>query len=345
MYRLTRRTTKNMQKIAFSNSIRIVSDIHLEKPTQLAMYNSIQPTPMKYLALLGDIGDPSRPNYREFLLKQAGAYEQVFLVAGNHEYYGKCYQRVNDLIKSICDQASNIQFLNNSKFKINAATPINIIGGTLWSHIPDSRAAELAKTTVDLKYIYYDYLESQTQNAATYINPQNVSNYIDAPNKSNYINPQFENDIQCGNRRGCRGRIQYGSCGGCKDYYIHRQTRQKTNVALINYRIIQQLHADCVKFIDDNISETDTNIILTHHAPSFDCLKDHNSNFVYKNGNDVKEIFATDLSRYFTKNIKYWCYGHTHIPYHKKINNTTLLSNPLGYRGLNFNIDCAVSLD
>ena len=76
-------------------------------------------------------------------------------------------------------------------------------------------------------------------------------------------------------------------------------------------------------------------------------MKDENDEFVFKNGNKVKQLFATDLSRYFGKNIDYWCYGHTHIPYYKKIDNTVLLSNPMGYKPqkTKFNFDCIIDLD
>lgn len=39
------------------------------------------------LGLLGDIGNPALPTYRDFLYHQATRFKLVLVLAGNHEYY------------------------------------------------------------------------------------------------------------------------------------------------------------------------------------------------------------------------------------------------------------------
>ncbi len=40
------------------------------------------------MALLGDISYAKKDNYQSFLLEQAQRFEKVFVIAGNHEFYG-----------------------------------------------------------------------------------------------------------------------------------------------------------------------------------------------------------------------------------------------------------------
>lgn len=246
----------------YRNSIRIISDLHLERPWRINQYNihvkkSVQ---TKYIALLGDIGDPKQKSYKNFLFEQADNYEKVFVIAGNHEYYFKTIEHANQMIDDICSTRSNLVFMNDKKV---VHENINFIGTTLWSNLS---ANENSK---DLTHI-----------------------------------------------RGKNGKR-------------------------IQSWIITNLHRRSVDFIENSICPTKKNIVLSHHAPSYQCLK-RNNNFVYRNGDQVKEIFATPLEWLFPKGIDYWCYGHTHIPQYILIGNTRVCSNPLT-RG--FNINFAINLD
>jgi len=66
------------------DKIQYLSDLHLE-------YN-IEPTPSvksaNVVALLGDIGDPMTEVYSTYIRKMACMYDIVFLILGNHEYFG-----------------------------------------------------------------------------------------------------------------------------------------------------------------------------------------------------------------------------------------------------------------
>ena len=63
-----------------SVKIQICSDLHIEFYREEVPEIIVPNAP--YIALLGDIGLPIKPNYEEFLLKQANRFEKVFVVAG-----------------------------------------------------------------------------------------------------------------------------------------------------------------------------------------------------------------------------------------------------------------------
>eukprot|EP00961_Rhodomonas_salina_P282238 3813531-Rhodomonas_salina.1 len=71
--------------------VQIASDLHLEFIRtdcggELDMDNIVVPS-APILILLGDIGIPTNALYREFLLHQAGRFEAVLVLTGNHEFY------------------------------------------------------------------------------------------------------------------------------------------------------------------------------------------------------------------------------------------------------------------
>lgn len=110
------------------NTLQYISDIHLESRSEFPLL----PVRSKNLALIGDIGNPFKNNYADFLKYTSDNYERVFLVAGNHEYWHhrKTHQQVDDKIHSIVQKLPNIEYLNNSQTELNNYI---ILGGTLWT--------------------------------------------------------------------------------------------------------------------------------------------------------------------------------------------------------------------
>ncbi|ELR14381.1 Ser/Thr protein phosphatase superfamily [Acanthamoeba castellanii str. Neff] len=115
--------------------LQLASDLHLEafvgsfgltrfKELLLEKYNAPGgeiPVLGECLALLGDIGYPTRDTYREFLLQQAERFETVLVVAGNHEFYAvgsvtPDYDETKARIRSICSEApkNNLHFLDRT---------------------------------------------------------------------------------------------------------------------------------------------------------------------------------------------------------------------------------------
>lgn len=88
-------------------------------------------------------------------------------------------------------------------------------------------------------------------------------------------------------------------------------------------------HKRDTKWLEETILESALPVVIvTHHAPSFDgtinpILKD----------DPINKAYATDLEVFMHSKVKLWCYGHTHWYNQRKIHETTIWSNPLGYPG------------
>lgn len=163
---------------------QILSDIHLEflisfDPSKLFnkfsvnstnqidptnSIDSINPTNSTIevnLILAGDIGNPFMSNYEEFLILCTQYYDNIFIIAGNHEFYNLNNQvhtmdQVINQIKNICsninvtlDNSGKIYFLNNTVIKHKN---IFILGTTLWSYV-DSNSKKYSEFINDYNYI------------------------------------------------------------------------------------------------------------------------------------------------------------------------------------------------
>ena len=121
-----------MKKVGtFVRSFQYISDLHLEQRTQLVNI----PVISKNIVLAGDIGDPFKPLYKEYLKFCSFEYENTFLITGNHEYWNTCVNdltQVDDQINSIVENFDNIHFLKN---KVVETDNVCFIGCTLWSKI------------------------------------------------------------------------------------------------------------------------------------------------------------------------------------------------------------------
>ena len=91
-------------------------------------------------------------------------------------------------------------------------------------------------------------------------------------------------------------------------------------------------HENCALWIKKLVkSLTNTKIVVvSHHVPSYSLLDQQHEN------SSLNCAFATDMDDYIEQsNIAYWIYGHSHFNApEKKIGNTTLLTNQLGYTHL-----------
>lgn len=114
------------------------SDCHLEIfPKKLVGFEKgkiLKAQKDKILCLCGDIGNPWSKGYARFLKWCSSSFEFVFVVAGNHEYYGKRnMEDTDEKIRDLCDGLPNAKFLQNSSFKYNN---ILFVGATLWTNPP-----------------------------------------------------------------------------------------------------------------------------------------------------------------------------------------------------------------
>lgn len=137
-----------------------MSDLHLETPKFLPMYNGIQINPRaRHLALLGDIGIAADDNLFDFLTRQLCQFEIVFYVLGNHELYSGSYEdavaRMEAFEKSIAFRreveqrgedslASLGRFVFLNRRRVDLSSEVTILGCTLFSHISNEQRSTVS---------------------------------------------------------------------------------------------------------------------------------------------------------------------------------------------------------
>lgn len=134
--------------------ISLASDLHLEFEP-ITLHNDSQSS---VLILSGDImtaaplyyepnpKGPSDPNviwkpsknqtlsmrYQAFLEDISGKYDNIIMVAGNHEYYGGRFPDAIDWMKHATSRFPNIHYLEKDHIEIEGVT---YVGGTLWTNM------------------------------------------------------------------------------------------------------------------------------------------------------------------------------------------------------------------
>lgn len=147
-------------------SFQYMSDLHLE------MFPGFRLRPQDvrapFLILAGDIGDPSKHEYKDFLTSCACLYERVFVVLGNHEAYGKeswssavemARQTVLDVDAAVCAKCASekqkVVLLANDAFDIPVKDGLilRVLGCTLWSDVVDDERSLVGWTMADYRKI------------------------------------------------------------------------------------------------------------------------------------------------------------------------------------------------
>jgi predicted phosphohydrolase len=149
--------------------LQYISDIHIEYQVS---YPKI-PIVCENIALLGDIGDPFKPNYKEFIKYFSSNCENVFLLAGNHEYWQEKYNmiHVDNEIENISSEFRNVHFLNNKRYNIGNYT---ILGTTLWSErITANKSGDKYHTSEsnNINNLHYHSRNWLTENIKSSLNP------------------------------------------------------------------------------------------------------------------------------------------------------------------------------
>lgn len=133
------------------------SDIHTEEyksnPKKLQKILNTINVSAPYLILAGDIGDPYSRIYKDFLKGLSSLFQHIFLIAGNHEYYGKQYMiSVQTEIRKFTKSLGNITYLENEIFHI-PDTNISIFGATFWSDICSQEETDITNYISDYQCI------------------------------------------------------------------------------------------------------------------------------------------------------------------------------------------------
>ncbi|KND92908.1 Uncharacterized protein TOPH_02420 [Tolypocladium ophioglossoides CBS 100239] len=134
--------------------LQILSDLHLEIGQQYTSYTFPASAPL--LLLAGDVGRLiDYDGYLKFLQAQASRYEKVFLVLGNHEFYGLDYETGLHEARRLSDEPtlSNTLILLDRVRWDDPNSTLTILGCTLWSAIPEHACQVVESKVHDFKKI------------------------------------------------------------------------------------------------------------------------------------------------------------------------------------------------
>ena len=126
---------EELQKKKKDFDLQIVSDLHLESRSSIPKIEEHA----ENIALLGDIGNLIHKQdlqmYRELLADLKARFKRVFLVAGNHEYYGKSgtFDQCHQILRSISTELGVIFLEKDEWFLPDGDSNIVILGTTLWT--------------------------------------------------------------------------------------------------------------------------------------------------------------------------------------------------------------------
>ena len=288
-------------------SIQILSDIHLEFPQARENIPKI-PVLSPILALLGDIGNPMKKKYRDFLYEMADVYQHVIVVAGNHEYYCNTYSGTQYLIKTICEKRPNIHFLNGNTLDLDILEKLNIriIGATLWTNIPEEHQLRVSYSLTDYKKVKIcpdEDRESEIEILSKFL--------IDE-----------EDDNGEGEKKKSEGeRIS--------DYFYNiEEEKQYPKWNSIAQNEINEIE---VKFIQSEIQRAKEEgkkvVIFSHHAPTDLDTRNETPDSPF-----IRFIDCSLLNNLIEEeNVICWAFGHTHYSCDQIIGNCRVISNQLGY--------------
>eukprot|EP01105_Mastigella_eilhardi_P014328 TRINITY_DN3267_c0_g1_i2.p1 TRINITY_DN3267_c0_g1~~TRINITY_DN3267_c0_g1_i2.p1 ORF type:complete len:320 (+),score=86.56 TRINITY_DN3267_c0_g1_i2:81-962(+) len=110
---------------------QLLSDLHLEFPGHYENFHFEAAAP--YLLLAGDVGDPYSQAYARFLHEQSQRFRKVFVVSGNHEFYGHRHGEAEEMIRHVCKTApaGNCTYLSRDSTLMEGSR-LRVIGTTLW---------------------------------------------------------------------------------------------------------------------------------------------------------------------------------------------------------------------
>ena len=115
-----------------------MSDLHLEVGQQYATFNFPVTAPL--LVLAGDIGLLADYDaYLGFLARQTARYDHVYLVLGNHEFYGLDITTALSTAKRLEGEpklAGRLSVLQQTRIDLPGSN-ITLLGCTLWSEVPE----------------------------------------------------------------------------------------------------------------------------------------------------------------------------------------------------------------
>ncbi len=124
-----------------------ISDLHLEFGTRIQLIPVAE-----NLIVAGDICHVTSDKYYLFIEEMSKKFKKVFIITGNHEYYGTSIQGGEIILKNNIKEYSNVYYLQNSSYHFEDCN-ISIFGSTYWSEINKENEKTIKRCINDFKYI------------------------------------------------------------------------------------------------------------------------------------------------------------------------------------------------
>ncbi|KAL9134487.1 MAG: hypothetical protein Q9175_004333 [Cornicularia normoerica] len=132
-----------------------MSDLHLEVGQQYADFDI--PAVAPYLILAGDIGRlKDYQPYLQFLRRHCNRFVKVFVVLGNHEFFGICHAEGLRLARCLEKEPGcngRLHIMIRTRVDLDPSLGIAILGCTLQSRIPSDAKAVVQMKVNDFKHI------------------------------------------------------------------------------------------------------------------------------------------------------------------------------------------------
>lgn len=84
-------------------------------------------------------------------------------------------------------------------------------------------------------------------------------------------------------------------------------------------------HSKFIKILKQELTDEYTNIVCSHHAPSYLTINER-----FKDRYESNGCYSSDLTKFMDK-VDYWFYGHMHEGYDVDYNNCKIRTNPRSY--------------
>ena len=161
----------------------VLSDLHLERPENLALHytvddgknieidlsvyiDSVDSKRPDIICLCGDIGDPALPAYAAMLTACAKACRVATLVIlGNHECYGRTHEDTIVMVEALCRKCdSRLIFLDGQQRPSVRILDYMFIGTTLWSSVLPEQVRDVQTFVSDFRCIKdWDVIRQKSQ--------------------------------------------------------------------------------------------------------------------------------------------------------------------------------------
>ena len=105
-----------------------------------------------FLLLAGDIGHPDHPAYAELLDLASEAYEHVFVIAGNHEFFNDSIENGEASLVAASSGRHNVSYLQNQAVHL-PDSDVSVFGGTFWTSIPQDEHLMCTSAVADYTHI------------------------------------------------------------------------------------------------------------------------------------------------------------------------------------------------